>query len=347
MSNSHRATAALSLVVALQALSCTSSSSPETHPLDAATRPDGGVVARDLGSGRCISVNSKGQILGVDVDDSTFLLSSDGKRSRLPVPSDAVSVTGTALDDTGRVAGYVTSSSARYAAVFESGAWRKVGREGASSQALTVTAGGLVAGAVYAKPGEPRGFVIANGTAAPFDWPPGGSAVYAAAGKERIAGIFETSDGDTHAFVSEGRRLKDLGTLGGKGSAALAVNDRGDVVGTAEAADGNRHAFLVAVGDAHLVDLGLPGAAVTSDARSVDSSGRVVGNTVGTDGAQRAWFFRPDGSAVELTAVDPQGAAYVGLHVAAIAEGRAVGWGVPRDPTSGSVLRCLSWSLEP
>lgn len=56
---------------------------------------------------------------------------------------------------------------------------------------------------------------------------------------------WSTIGGLTHAFLwTSGDGMRDLGTLGGRSSAALAINDLRQVVGWAEDAAGRRHAFL-------------------------------------------------------------------------------------------------------
>ena len=59
-----------------------------------------------------------------------------------------------------------------------------------------------------------------------------------------MTGSSNTADGATHAFLWDGTRMQDLGTLGGTSSVGHAINDSGQVTGFADTADGDPHAFL-------------------------------------------------------------------------------------------------------
>ena len=75
----------LSLLLVSVALivSCSPSKSqrPSSEEAPAGTAPS--LVARDLGSGRCVAVNTQGLVLGVDVDDTTFVITPGRRRSVL------------------------------------------------------------------------------------------------------------------------------------------------------------------------------------------------------------------------------------------------------------------------
>lgn len=117
-------------------------------------------------------------------------------------------------------------------------------------------------------------------------------------------------------------RIVDLGTLGGSSSSALDINERGDVVGYSRVAeDVATHAFVRRGG--RMIDLGtLPGDA-DSYATDVNDRGDVVGYSSGGDGI-RAVLWRPDGTAVDLTA-------RTGLHLVTDLDnaGRLVGSVLP------------------
>ena len=52
-------------------------------------------------------------------------------------------------------------------------------------------------------------------------------------------GVSETATGETHAFLWQAGRMRDLGTLGGGFSDARGINDRGQIVGISETASGD------------------------------------------------------------------------------------------------------------
>lgn len=94
----------------------------------------------------------------------------------------------------------------------------------------------------------------------------------------------------------------DLGTLGGRGSAATAVNDAGQVVGHADLADGATHAFSW-THETGIVDLGTLGGAASA-ASAVNPSGQVVGESALADGATHAFSWTQAGGLVDLGAYD-------------------------------------------
>ena len=55
----------------------------------------------------------------------------------------------------------------------------------------------------------------------------------------QVTGYADTAGDDTiHAFLWDGTRMQDLGTLGGRHSFGVAINDSGQVTGCASTAGG-------------------------------------------------------------------------------------------------------------
>jgi len=146
----------------------------------------------------------------------------------------------------------------------------------------------------------------AAATALPAGSFPGPSCAYGAnnAATPQIVGEATTAGGVLRAVLWNGTTGApvDLGSLAGAtgASSAYAINDNGIVVGESETATGVTHAaaWLVSGGakTAGPVDLGIITVADTrSIAFGVDSTGRVVGESVAQDGTTHAglWILNP------------------------------------------------------
>lgn len=105
-----------------------------------------------------------------------------------------------------------------------------------------------------------------------------GYAVNAVAGIVGSASI--AGNTSSHAYLSAGGVMKDLGTLGGQWSQALGINASGVVVGQADTASGTSHAVVWDAAGKH--DLGTLGPCGTSPASSHASAVNDVGTVVGS-----------------------------------------------------------------
>jgi probable HAF family extracellular repeat protein len=75
--------------------------------------------------------------------------------------------------------------------------------------------------------------------------------------------------------------MVDLGTLGGRQSAAMAINDAGVIVGASETSDRQWHAFMH--DGKKMIDLGKLVGAGSSFATDINSAGHVVGTVLRGD----------------------------------------------------------------
>jgi probable HAF family extracellular repeat protein len=103
----------------------------------------------------------------------------------------------------------------------------------------------------------------------------------------KVAGTIDARDGSLHAFLYDGTKMIDLGTMGGAGSEAHAINQRGQVVGRAYGQGWSR-AFLY---DGTMRDLGTFGGA-DALAADINESGQVTGYATAADGVRHAFVYR-------------------------------------------------------
>jgi probable HAF family extracellular repeat protein len=123
--------------------------------------------------------------------------------------------------------------------------------------------------------------------------------------------------GRMRAFLKDpGQPMVDLGTLGGQESWAYGINQAGQVVGHADDVAGKRHAFQKNPGEPDLIDLGVLGPNLSSEAYAINNFGQVVGSAAyGLGSGQVHAFLTKAGQSMEdLGTLAPGGAGRSDAH---------------------------------
>lgn len=108
--------------------------------------------------------------------------------------------------------------------------------------------------------------------------------------KGQVTGGIDAPDGREHAFLYDGERMIDLGTLGGVIADGFAINALGQVAGTAvlDPETGATRAFLY---DGTMHSLGTLGGN-ESAGFDINDRGQVTGDSTGADGIRRAFLYQ-------------------------------------------------------
>jgi len=209
-----------------------------------------------------------------------------------------------AVNDLGQVVGESnTATGEKHAFLWEQGVMTDLGTAGETSAAHGINNLGQIVGAAFAKNVRGGAMLWKNGVRQPLgDLGPSGSGSTAMAVSDKAeivgvsSGFVANLGGVVRAVVWQGGTIQEIGTLGGRHSAANALNGKREVVGWAEMGDQSTDAFLWQGGRMH--DLGkLPGslakAGAGSQAAGINDHGVIVGSSLNSKGESRAviWEF--------------------------------------------------------
>jgi probable HAF family extracellular repeat protein len=255
-------------------------------------------VLRDIGGVRGFGINGSGQVTGLAAQHA--FLYTNGVRKDLGTLGGSTSE-GTAINDSGQVAGYSDlPNNTQHAFLYSGGSMHDLGTLGGTdSSAFGVNASGQVTGrAITTGNTAYHAFLYSGGVmsdlSAPGDTFSVGFAINASA---QVTGYNTLGDGAQHAFLYSGGVMKDLGTLGGSTSAGLAINDIGQVVGDAFVPnDPHSHAFLYSGGA--MVDLNSLISPTSGwfleQAMGINSGGQITGyGLMAGKGGDRAFLLTP------------------------------------------------------
>jgi probable HAF family extracellular repeat protein len=274
----------------------------------------------NAGSSQAHRVNAAGQVVGyTDVADGPSAHAfrwQDGTMSDLGTYyasrytlSDAAGINAQG-DAVGH--GNVNLTEPSHALLFRDGKITDLGTglgSGSGSQARDINDSGTVVGNRFAQASAPKraaiwqnGKIIDPGTLGGTDPYQYGtdSEAFAINNRGVVVGTAMPRNGHPlHAFLWNGTRMRDLGTLGGDNEATRAfdVNDQNQVTGESPTAEGRLHAFRWHRGV--LQDLGVPAGFTSSSGTGINVHGQVVG-----DAGTARYFLDPEARSRAAVSVD-------------------------------------------
>ncbi len=256
-----------------------------------------------------------------------------GKARDLRVPHGFISSIARAINRSGQVVGWATTSrnlvdslAVTHACLFATGGKvTDLGTLGGrSSQAFGINSGGLIVGGSLRADGNRHAFLYTAGKMTDLGTLPGGkfSQAYAVSESGTVVGISETDHAAVHACLWKQGKVTDLGALpDGQISLGTTVNRSGTAAGAAET--GNEyHAVLYALGKVR--DLGTLGSD-PAEVSGLNDKGQAVGAS-NLSTIVRHGFLYDAGRMTDLNTLIPADSSWDILTATAInAHGQIVG----------------------
>jgi len=300
------------------------------------------------------ALNNNGQVVGdADVPNASSFgsgshafLYSDGSLQDLgTLPGDNYSGA-SGINNNGQIVGTSSNSSgSNHAFLFSDGSLQSLGTlaGGTYSIASGINDQGQVIGSANTGPsgssiyGDKHAFISSSGSLRDLGTLAGDkySDAYGINNQGQVVGTSSTSSGSNHAFLYSDGALQDLGALPTyKYSAAYGINNRSQIVGDSfnisNGFPSTEHAFLYSEG--LFQDLGTLGGN-SSEARSINELGQVVGESSTSDGRAHAFLYRDD-ALIDLNSLIPTDSGWVLEDAFGInQDGQIVGYGTINGET--------------
>jgi probable HAF family extracellular repeat protein len=265
-------------------------------------------------------------------------------------PAGRTSGNGSAINDSGQVAGYSIVDLDQRGFFYSDGAMADLGSLGVTYGGGDVTGinnSGQAVGSRSVALHTSHAFLYDHGTVTDLGTLGGQSArALAINNAGQVGGSFTDVTNVAHGFVLTGGTLTDVGSLGGSMTTVASINDTGMAVGTSYLSGGTQsHAFVFDSGV--ITDLGLP--STYSGAYGINNAGEIVGQMWNVSGEAHGFYYykgaaieleSPDGSAATARAINDRGQIVGYSHTIGVSDYRAVLW-------QGGVLIDLNSLLSP